>query len=66
MAIKVTKTLTRSKINRTVLGVCGGLGEYFNIDPTIIRLALILVTAFTGFAPGIVAYLLAALVMPEK
>lgn len=66
MAAKATKTLTRSTANRTWLGVCGGLGEYFDLDPTVIRLLVILVTAFTGFVPGILTYLLAALVMPVK
>lgn len=61
-----SKTLTRSKVNKVWLGVCGGAGEYFNIDPVIVRVVWILIVAFTGFAPGIIAYLLAALVMPES
>lgn len=45
-------------------GVCGGIAEYFDIDPTIIRLAWILFTAFAG--SGIIAYIIAAIVMPKK
>ena len=45
-------------------GVCGGIAEYFDIDPTIVRLAWVLFTACVG--SGIIAYIIAALVMPKK
>ena len=45
-------------------GVCGGTAEYFDIDPTLVRLAWILFTACTGC--GIIAYIIAAIVMPRK
>jgi phage shock protein PspC (stress-responsive transcriptional regulator) len=58
------KQLTRSTTNRMIAGVCGGLGLYSNIDPTVIRLAAVLLLFVTG--PGIVAaYLIMALVVPE-
>jgi phage shock protein PspC (stress-responsive transcriptional regulator) len=60
------KRLYRSKTNRVLLGVCGGLGEYFNVDPTIIRLIWTILTIFSWLVPGIVAYLIAALVIPER
>lgn len=63
--MKKTK-IYRSKSDRLVAGVFGGLAEYFKIDPTILRLAWVLVTVFTGFVPGIVAYILAAMIMPEQ
>ena len=47
-----------------VFGVCGGIAEYFDIDPTLIRLAWILFTACAG--SGIIAYIIAAIVMPRK
>lgn len=47
-------------------GVLGGVGEYLKIDSTILRLGWIAVVAFTGFVPGIVAYALAMLVIPER
>jgi len=66
MAVKHTpKTLSRSKTNKVWLGVCGGVGEYLNFDPVVIRVIWILITAFTGFVPGIIAYILAGLVMPD-
>jgi len=59
------KRLTRSRENRILAGVMGGLGEFFGVDPVIIRLGYLLLTVFTGFVPGIVGYLLAILVVPE-
>ena len=59
------KQLTRSTTNRMIAGVCAGLGAYSNIDPTVIRLAAVLLLFLTG--PGIViAYLIMALVIPEE
>jgi phage shock protein C len=58
------KQLTRSTTNHMIAGVCGGLGFYSNIDPTVIRLAAVLLLFLTG--PGIVvAYILMALIVPE-
>lgn len=57
------KKLYRSKTSRMICGVCGGLGEYLNIDPTIIRLLTVLL-AFTG--GGIIAYIVAAIVIPDE
>jgi phage shock protein C len=59
------KTLTRSKSNRMVAGVCAGLGEYLGIDPTIIRL-LTVMAFFTGFGGIVLVYLIMALVVPEQ
>lgn len=56
------KRLIRSEKNKVIAGVCSGLGEYFDIDPTIVRLVFI-VFALAG-GPGIVAYLIMWLVMP--
>ncbi|OGM30138.1 hypothetical protein A2630_02885 [Candidatus Woesebacteria bacterium RIFCSPHIGHO2_01_FULL_44_10] len=60
------KNLYRSRANKKVSGVFGGLGEFYNVDPTLLRLAWIAIVVFTGFVPGIIAYLIAALVMPKK
>jgi phage shock protein PspC (stress-responsive transcriptional regulator) len=58
------KQLTRSTANRMIAGVCAGLGEYFNIDPTVVRLLFLLALFLTG--PGIlVAYLIMAIIVPE-
>jgi phage shock protein PspC (stress-responsive transcriptional regulator) len=58
------KQLTRSTKTRMIAGVCGGLGEYANLDPTLVRLGAVLLFFLTG--PGIVvAYLIMALIIPE-
>lgn len=56
------RKLYRSMTNRMICGVCGGLGEYLNVDPTIIRL-LVVLFAFSG--TGILAYIVAAIIIPE-
>jgi len=57
--------LYRSKNNRWIAGICGGLGEFFNIDPTIVRVIWIIGTLFSmGF--GIILYLILWAVIPEK
>ena len=61
-----TKKLYRSSTDKMLAGVCGGMGEYSGIDSTIIRLIWVAVILFSGFFPGIVAYIVAALVIPEK
>lgn len=58
------KKLKRSRSNRMICGVCGGLGEYLNVDPTVIRILWV----FCAFAlgSGILAYIIAAIIMPEE
>lgn len=60
----MNKKLYKSNTNKMICGVCGGLGEFFSIDPTIIRL----IWAILGLAGGtcIVAYLLAAVIIPNS
>ena len=57
------KKLYRSKTERKLAGVCGGLAAYFGIDVTIMRLVAVLVALFSI---GVLAYLIAALVIPEN
>ena len=61
-----TKRLYRSKKNKVFAGICGGVGEYFNVDPALIRLIWVLVVIFTGFFPGVIAYIIAIFIVPEK
>ena len=58
------KKLYRSSTNYKLAGVCGGIGEYFAIDPTLVRLAWILFSVLGG--AGLLAYIIAALLMPKK
>ena len=57
------KKLYHSKTNKMLAGVCGGLGEYANLDPTIVRLIAVLI-GLSG--AGLVAYLVCAVIIPEK
>ena len=54
-----SKRLYRSRNNRWIAGVCGGIGEYFNIDPIIIRILAIIIPGF-----GWIAYLICAIIIP--
>lgn len=58
------KRLYKSK-KKMICGVCGGIAEYFNIDPTLVRLIVVFL-AFAGVGSGILAYIVAAIVMPEQ
>ena len=58
----MNRKLYRSNTNRMICGVCGGIGEYLNVDPTLVRLIWALV-ACSG--AGVVAYLLAAVISPR-
>ena len=58
------KTLTRSKNNRVFAGVCGGLGEYFDIDPILVR--LLFVVFFLAGGSSVLAYIVLWIVIPEE
>ena len=60
------KKLYRSQSNKVLAGVCGGLGEYFDIDPVVIRLLGVVLTIFSGLLPGLIAYILAVFVVPVR
>ena len=58
------KRLYKSIRNKMIVGVCGGIAEYFDIDPTLIRLAVVVLTCI-GFS-GILAYIIAAIIIPRN
>jgi len=58
------KRLYRSRRDRVLLGVCGGIARYFGVDPVLVRLIWLLVSL--GPFPGILGYLVAAILMPEE
>ena len=61
------KKLYRSDKNRVFAGVCGGIGEYMEVDPVVVRLIWVLFSMIAGFGfPGLIAYLIAALIIPQK
>lgn len=62
-----TPRLTRSTIDRTLAGVCGGLAEYFRVDSTVVRVLWAILTIIPGaIVLGIVAYLVAWFIMPDS
>jgi phage shock protein C len=62
----IMKRFYLSQTDKKLSGVCGGIGEYFDIDPTLVRLGWIVLTVLTGIVPGIVGYIIAAIVIPHK
>ncbi len=60
----MAKKLYRSKEGRKIAGICAGLGEYFDIDPTIIRLIWLAMLFAVG--SGVLAYIIAWIIVPEK
>jgi phage shock protein C len=59
-----TKRLYRSGKDRVLGGVCGGMGEYFNVDPVLVRLAWVLFSVIYG--TGILAYIIAWIIIPRN
>lgn len=60
----MNKKLYRSEEGKMIAGVCAGLGEYFNIDPTVVRLGFVIFGCMGG--SGILAYILASVIIPVK
>ncbi|MVA76372.1 PspC domain-containing protein [Auraticoccus sp. F435] len=60
------RQLHRSRDQRIVAGVCGGVADYLNMDPTLVRVVFVALTLVTGGAVGLIAYLVGALVVPEE
>lgn len=58
------RVLRRKREGEKFAGVCGGLAEYFDLDPTLVRVVYLIATFFTGVVPGIVLYVILALVVP--
>lgn len=58
------KKLYRSSSNEMIAGVCAGIADYFNVDPTIVRLAFLLMALAGG--PGVILYIILVLVIPEE
>lgn len=59
------KRLRRSSTDSIIAGVCGGIAEYFDIDPVAVRVAYVLLALFTAFS-GVLAYIILWIVMPQR
>ena len=65
-AVTARKRLVRPRTNRKIAGVCAGLAEYFDLDVTLVRVLWLLVTVFSAVVFGVVAYVVAWIVMPDE
>jgi len=64
--LSAPKKLIRSRTDRRIAGVCAGLGSYLDLDVSLVRLLWAIVTLASGIMPGLVAYVLAWIIMPEE
>ena len=64
MMENTSKKLYRSRSNRMLAGICAGIANYFNVDPTIVRLVFVIMALAGG--PGLIVYLILALIIPEE
>lgn len=60
----MSKRLYKSRENKMIAGVCGGIAEYFDIDPTLVRIGWVIFCALGG--SGFIAYIVAAIIMPSR
>ena len=60
------KRLYKSETDKKFFGVCAGLAEYFDVDPTLMRAGYAFIAIITGVIPGVVAYVVMAWIMPTK
>jgi phage shock protein PspC (stress-responsive transcriptional regulator) len=63
---KIIKRIYKSEKDKKVAGILGGLGDYFNVDPTLLRLGFLFLVFITGIIPGVIAYFVAALIVPKE
>lgn len=62
----MSKRLFRSRTESMLAGVCGGIAEYFELDPTLVRIAYIILSVLSAAFPGLLVYIILWLVIPEK
>ncbi len=61
----IKKKLYRSRTNKVFGGLIGGLGEYFDIDPVLLRVLFLFAIFMTGFFPGLIAYIIGLFIVPK-
>lgn len=61
----MNKRLTKSD-DKILSGVCGGIAEYFELDPTLVRIAYVFLSCFSAAFPGILCYIALCIIMPKK
>ena len=61
-----TRKLTRSITNRMIAGVCGGIAEYFDLDPTLVRVGYVVLSVISAGFPGLLVYIVLWVIVPEE
>jgi len=59
------KRLYRSHTDKKVAGICGGVGEYLDVDPTVVRLGTVIIALVTAIFPVVIGYIIAWIIIPE-
>ena len=57
--------LTKSSHDRMIAGVCGGIARYFDLDPTLVRVGYVVLSLFSAAFPGLLLYIILAIIMPD-
>ena len=57
--------LTKSSHDRMIAGVCGGIANHFDLDPTLVRAGFVLLSIFSAVFPGLLVYIILAIIMPD-
>jgi phage shock protein C len=60
------KRLYKSRTDKVIEGVCGGIADYINMDPTVVRVLYVVLSVMSSGFPGILIYILLAIIMPNK
>ena len=59
-----SRKLMRSRTHKIIAGVCGGIAEYLDVDPTVVRIVYVAASIFSALFPGLLAYIILAFLMP--
>jgi phage shock protein C len=62
----MSRQLTKSTYDKKLAGVCGGIAEYFNLDPTMVRVGYVLLSVLSAAFPGLIVYIVLAMIMPPR
>lgn len=60
------KRLTRPRTGRILAGICAGIGHYFGVDPTLVRVGYVALSLFSAGFPGLLLYIILLIIIPEE
>ncbi len=64
--MNTSRKLVRSSSDKMIAGVCGGIADYFGLDPTLVRVGFVLLSLLSAAFPGLIVYLILAILMPQR